>query len=142
MALDVTELVDLTEIAEPLGIKCTVGMFAGLAEHVEAARLLERLRDALVATESDPALHRMRSVVLHGEQRHIAVTHETVQAAVRFMARARAGIAGLDETGEMLAMTVAGRHAVVTVVFALWRRPMSLVIGSVDHLAAASVAGR
>jgi hypothetical protein len=140
MALPVTELLDLTEIAEPLGIKCQVGMFASLAEDVEAARTLERFRDALVATERDPLLAPMRAVVLHGEPRQFPTTHESYEDMRRFLVRARAGIGGVSDAGDIVALAVAGRHRLVHVLFTLWRRPQlpageppSLVISSVDN---------
>jgi hypothetical protein len=111
-AFPTIELIDLTELGAPLGLKCRVVMFPQVAERVDAAAMLVRLRDALLATEGDRALALMRRVVLRGGRaRTPAMVVTALEEARRFVARARAGIGGVSESGRMLALQVDGRAA-------------------------------
>lgn len=119
----VDELFDITDVAAPLGIKCPVKIYSSLSDRVEVVRLLERLRDVLVATERDRAMDVMRAVVLHGrsyQRARTTVIRETVATYARrwgFLTRARAGIGGINDEGDMLSMTVEARAGVENVLF-------------------------
>jgi hypothetical protein len=115
-AVPVVELVDVTEVAAALGIKCIVRVEPRLAERIDAAAVLRRLCSALLATTGDPAFELMRSVVLRGESPQARTEfYETWQ----FMERVRAGIGGISEGGSLLALTVDGSRTTEMVMFRL-----------------------
>jgi len=116
----VVEMVDLTDIAAPLGIKCAVKAVPGLSERVNAAAMLTQLRDALIVTANDASTALMRAVILAGERPQVRPEWHDPRP---FLARARAGIGGVCETGRMLALSVAGRQGPEMVVFFLWILP-------------------
>src|SRR5512142_1555815 len=66
-AFPVVELVDLTEIGAPLGFKCRIVMSPVLADQIDAAGALARLRDALLAPDREGSLELFRAVTLRGE---------------------------------------------------------------------------
>jgi hypothetical protein len=123
-AVPVVELIDLSEVADALGIRCRVRMAPALADRIDAVGALRRLRAALVATERDPAFHLMRRVVLYGES---PVTRPSIDidAGRRFIARVRAGIGGISEHGRLLALIVDGRRGPEMVVLMLWLSPVA-----------------
>ncbi len=136
-AVPVVELIDLSEVAEAMGIECRVGMAPALADRIDAVGALRRLREALVATERDPAFDLFRRVVLHGESPVLRLAG--LDAGRRFIARVRAGIGGISEHGRLLALMVAGRRGPEMVVFMLWLSPAhylqyraSLVLATAD----------
>lgn len=108
-AIPTVELLDLTELGAPLGMKCRIAMFPRLADQVDAAAMLEKLRDALLATEGDRAFALMRAVVLRGERARVPISATAADEARRFVTRAKAGIGGISEGGRMLALQVPGR---------------------------------
>src|SRR5688500_15727720 len=67
-AIPVEEIVDLTDEAAALGVKCRVGASHRLVGRVDARAMLVSVRDALLATEDDAALRSLRGVVLRGER--------------------------------------------------------------------------
>jgi hypothetical protein len=104
----VVELVDATEEAHGLGLKCAVLVSPDLAARIPPLRMLERLRDALLATEADPQMHLMRAALFRGEPpkrepRSVRIRWDDV---ARFYDRARVGIGGLADAGDMLALQV------------------------------------
>jgi len=117
-AVPVVEMIDLSEVAATLGIQCRVRMVPALADRIDAAAALRRLRDALIATLTDPAFDLMRRVVLHGDAP--LARPGGWEPGRRFLARVRAGIGGISEHGRMLALAVDGRHGTELVVFMLW----------------------
>ena len=122
----VIELVDVSAEATRLGLVCRALMVPTLAERVDAATVLARLRTALLATEGDPSTAFLRRVLLRGEPAGpmpLGTVLEGVEAARRFMARARAGIGGASEGGRMLALHVDGRVGSETIVCMLWPSP-------------------
>jgi hypothetical protein len=72
---------------------------------IETTEALTRLRDALLATEDDPATWQFRATVFRGElppkRRWGAVELEDMR---RFITRARAGIGGVSPGGTMVAL--------------------------------------
>ena len=106
----VVELIDATEDAAKLGLKCDVLVSPVLAEQLEPARILERLRDALMANEDDPAMQLLRGLVFRGarpirDREQLAAWWTEVR---RFLNRAVVGIGGITEAGDMLAFAVDG----------------------------------
>jgi hypothetical protein len=107
-AFPVVELIDASETAASLGLKCDVLVSPLLAQRVPPARILEKLRNALMATEHDPLLELLRGLAFRGERpirprNRLPNWWESVR---RFIARAEAGIGGVTDAGDMLAFTV------------------------------------
>jgi hypothetical protein len=143
-AVPVVELIELTEVAEAIGIQCRVRMAPALADRIDAVDALRRLRAALLATERDRAFDLMRRVVLYGESPVLRIRTEDADAGRRFVARVRAGIGGISEHGRLLALMVDGRRGPEMIVFMLWLSPvfylpyrplllMATASGSVDE---------
>lgn len=123
--IEVLELEDLSAEGAQLGFRCKVLMYPELAERVDRSALLVRIRDALRETGGDPATEQLRSVALEG-QKPWAEERSAIDLSdegARFIARARAGIGGVSESGRMLALPVAGRHGLEIVVCLLWPPP-------------------
>lgn len=120
----VVELIDLTDIAAALGIKCRTVMAPSLVARVDPTAMLTQLRDALLTTLRDPDLALMRAVVIAGEQ----LKPELEPVIDRqFLARLRAGIGGVSASGRVLALSTAGRGAPEMVVFVLWMIPLKYI---------------
>jgi hypothetical protein len=118
----VVELVDITAIGEPLGMQCRVMVHSELAERIDVAAALRKLRSVLLTTTPDPDFDLMRAVVLRGERPYS--TPPTLADGLRFLVRLRAGIGGVCPSGRIVAFSVAGPSGVVQVVFLLWITPV------------------
>jgi hypothetical protein len=137
----VVEMIDATPTAAALGLACKVSLFPPLAQRVDPARALTRLRDALRATGADPTLDVMRDVAFHARRPTAAITSDTLAETRRFVARLRAGIGGVSARGRMLALHV-DTELVVFALWQLWATPIasiasrdpSLIVTSVDGL--------
>jgi hypothetical protein len=127
IAVPVIEMIELSEVAEALGIRCRVRMAPALADRIDAVGALRRLQAALVATERDPAFDPMRRVVLHGESPVLRLDSRDIGRGRQFIARVRAGIGGISEHGRMLALMVDGRRGPEMIVFMLWLSPVTYV---------------
>ncbi|HSS00207.1 MAG TPA: hypothetical protein VLM79_24285 [Kofleriaceae bacterium] len=114
----VVELVDITAIGEPLGMRCRVMVQPELAECVDVTAVLRQLRSVLLTTTPDPDFDLMRAVVLRGECPYSAPP--TLADGLRFLVRLRAGIGGVCPSGRIVAFSVAGSAGMVQVVFMLW----------------------
>jgi len=125
-AVPVVELIDLSEIAAALGIKCRAMVLPGVAERIDVADALRKLCAVLTATIQDPAFNLMRSVVLHGERPIGKIPAPT--EAHRFLARVRAGVGGLSERGRMLGLPIEGRRGPEMIVFFVWLMPVTYVV--------------
>lgn len=116
-AFSVVEMLDLTEEAQRLGLNCPVRMTSTLAERVKPSVVLERVRDALQATARDPATQTLRDTILEGRARQPreSKTAHWWDSTRRFVTRALAGIGGISEAEDMLALHVdtAGRSMMV-----------------------------
>jgi hypothetical protein len=138
----VVEFVDLTEIGTPLGFKCRVLMFPGLADRVDAASALAKLRDVLLMTDRDRSLELFRAVALRGEPRRFRVTQDLLDEGRRFVVRARAGLSGVSDGGRMLALHIDGKQGATMVIFLIWllpdfvpvQREPSLILTSLDAI--------
>jgi hypothetical protein len=128
----VEEMLDVTADAQQLGIKCRVTTTSAFARQIDPVRVLERVRDALVATEGDTTLADLRAVVLHGEKPIIPklTTHEWIEDTRRFYKRVKAGIAGTNDVGNMLALHVEGRAGPVLVICYIWMPIFRPAVGS------------
>ena len=122
-AFPVVEFVELTELGAPLGFKCRIVVLPKLAEQIDVAGALVRLRDVLLMTERDRSLELLRAVVLRGEPRRLHITPNVLEEGRRFAARARAGLTGASEGGRMLALHVDGKQGSTMVLFLLWLTP-------------------
>jgi hypothetical protein len=125
----VEELIDLTPQAQAIGIKCQVAMTSRLAGRIDPDRTLIKIRDALLATDEDPDTRTLRAVVLRGE--HVVVpmgarAADWFGSARRFVARALAGIGGISEHGNMLAISVDGPAGSVMLIAHVWLRPFGM----------------
>jgi hypothetical protein len=128
--MSVVELLDWSREAARAGMPCKVFAFPDVAEVVDGAALLARIREALRATESDPATEVLRSFMLLGRRPldRPPFSIEGFERIRRFVARARAGIGGVSEGGRMLALHVAGPTGVVPVLCVLWQAPASPLV--------------
>jgi hypothetical protein len=108
----VVEPVEVTEEAVALGLKCKVLATDG----IPARRALQRLHDALVTTD-DVDLEPFRMVALRG--RRPVPARWSIAEARKFLARARAGIAGVGPNGWLLAYVVDGELVLASI--SLWR---------------------
>lgn len=124
-AVPVVELIELSEVADAMGLRCQVRMAPALADRIDAVGALRRLREALLATARDPAFDLMRRVVLLGESPIMRPAR--LDVSQRFMARVRAGIGGISEHGRLLALMVDGRRGPEMLVFMLWLSPVHYV---------------
>lgn len=138
-AVPVVEMIELSEVAAALAIQCRVRMSPVLADRIDAVGALRRLREALLATERDPAFDLMRRVVMHGEAPVARMTR--VDVGRRFLERVRAGIGGISEHGRMLALVVDGRRGPEMVVFMLWLAPVPYIQGYRPSLILATADG-
>jgi hypothetical protein len=124
-AIPVVDLIDLSEIAATLGLKCRAMVLPALAARVDVAAMLRQLHATLVAAARDPGARLMRSVVLHGMRPF--PSSATVDEGIEFMRRMRAGITGFSDGGWMLSLAVAGRSTRELVTCFLWMTPVRYV---------------
>ena len=129
----VIELLDVSDEASRLGLRCRVAVFPSLAERVEPASVLASLRDVLVGTAGDPSTALLGSVALGGQRpSRPRPALPDMEALRRFYRRARAGLGGTSEDGSMLAFHVAGRDGIVPVLCTLSHRDLSLMLSVID----------
>jgi hypothetical protein len=147
----VVELVDLTAVAAEVGLKGKVGMFPDLAGRIDGRVALERIRDVLLASSRDPATRLFRAVLVEGElelpegRARFSAREAILLAAMlygqalparrgqvdlasdgwRFVERARAGLAGVSDSGLMMAVPVPAREGLENVVCLLWGLPVT-----------------
>jgi hypothetical protein len=110
----VVEMLDVTEIAAQLGLRCRVTMEPDLADLASDA--LTRFAALLRTTAHDPELARMRDAALFGLPVPLLKT-AGVEGA--FSARVRAGLGGVSDSGNAVAIAVRD----VMIVFTLYLVP-------------------
>ena len=115
----VVELIDITQEAEALGLRCNFLIFPALSERIDPRRALARLRAALVGAEDDAALEKLRAVALLGERQRWE-GNTVVEEGKRFLARARAGVGGVSQSGRLLALPVESKEGLEIIVFLVW----------------------
>lgn len=107
------EMEEVTERAQAAGLRCRAFLSPELSKWKDA-KLFERLREVLAATEGDPGTERFRRVLLRGEKedalagqllKHFPGTALLKQwaAARSFATNLRAGIRGPSRDGLMIA---------------------------------------
>jgi hypothetical protein len=133
----VVEMVDLCEVADALGFKCRAMVIPDLAERIDVVAALRQLRTVLLTTTRDPAFDLMRAIVLCGERPFSSPP--TMDEALKFLARTRAGVGGVCPSGWAVALPVSSRTGAELVVFLLWltpfriNAPAGLIVTSVNH---------
>jgi hypothetical protein len=120
-AIPVVELVDLSELAQTLGLTCDVLILPEVFHRIDPSAVLLQLRTVLRATAADPAFAVMREVVLEGRTR--PRLPRAPDDTVQFAARLRGGIGGVSNNGRSLAFAVTGRQVAELLVFSLWMVP-------------------
>jgi hypothetical protein len=141
-AVPVVELVDVSEQARRVGLLCRVTMFPALAQRIEPATVLKRLRDLLVETAGDPQTLLLASVALTGNvpRQPPRRPQLNIDQLRRFFVRARAGLGGTSEDGSALAFHVAADGGIVPILCSLsWSpawRDASLTLSAIDDLTA------
>ncbi len=136
-AVEVVEMLDVTDVGRPLGVACRAVVTPTLARRVAPARLLGELVKVLDATAGDPLLELLRAVIRAGERRVADNSRELVDA-LAFVRRAQAGIGGLSAGGRWLALRVDDvmvlyRLQLTSELVAAAREPL-LVVGALDEL--------
>jgi len=138
-AIPVVETIDATDDAARLGLRCRVLVFPRLAEKIEIAALLAKVRDALLLTAEDKETQLIRELALYGRPpRRPMLWAADVAGSKRFVARVRAGMGGTTNDGHVLAIHVAGRDGIVVVMCTCWYvvagRDPTLVLTTLDEL--------
>jgi len=112
---------EMTTLDAP-DFKCPVIASSRLLAVASADDVLARVRDALIATEGDAGTEVLRALALRGEP--LPGTHPRTRAewvrwwdgSRRFAARMRAGIGGVSDRGDMLALHVGATFVLVAAV--------------------------
>jgi hypothetical protein len=158
-AVPVVEFLDVTKAGAALGMKCRVAMFPALADRVDPAALLARVREVLAASEEDLSAQLMRAVVLGCKPHRLEVRREAPPEVVlvndldeliemigqpgrlvpvgmerEFLTRARAGVGGWSRTGQFLALPVAIRQKLEMVILFLSGTARGALIGDPSAL--------
>ena len=138
--IHVDEMLDLTAAGAALGFRCNVVITRSLTDRVDGGRVLDRVRTTLDATAQDPEMARFRAVVLHGERTRLPpVTRGLWMEQMRqFLNRARAGIGGISEQGDMLALVIDGTMVLAHIGY--WPRPQRAQAAARLSLSAIGVA--
>jgi hypothetical protein len=121
--IHVDEMHDITEAAAQLGWRCRVTITRSLLDLAEASHVLDKIRVLLDATANDPAMERFRTVLLHGERVSLPKIPRGfwMEQMRRFLARAHAGIGGISEQGDCLALVIDGTMVLAHIGY--WPRP-------------------
>lgn len=102
--ISTVELLDVTQAASEVGLRCRVSMGPQLAGRADVHPTLRHFHDVLVASARDRALFLMRTVALFGEHVTAPAMPRGLTEGVAFMQRLRAGLGGVSEHGRMLAL--------------------------------------
>ncbi|MBS1120824.1 MAG: domain containing protein [Deltaproteobacteria bacterium] len=131
-AIPVDEVIDVSELAAAIGLRCKVLVFPAVAERAEPTVVLTAVRDALIATTGDPATERLRRLALRGEVSRAPDRWSHDRNGPRFIERVRAGLGGMSDDGRTLAIHVAGRAGIVPILCTPWRRDPTLMLMTID----------
>jgi hypothetical protein len=121
--ISVVELIDITEIATPLGYKIRVTAMPSIVERIDVAATLIKFRDVLLATTRDRSLDLMRDVVLRGAPARPPLRPAWFDELREFLDRASAGLGGVSDGGTLVAMSVAGKTGAQMMLFHLKLAP-------------------
>jgi protein-L-isoaspartate(D-aspartate) O-methyltransferase len=140
-AISVVEVLDVTETAANLGFRCRVLVFPRLAAKVDTELLLDKVRGALLLTTDDKETDLLRALAFTGVAPNKPTRWMTdLVTSKSFVSRARAGIGGTTRDGYVLALHMAGRDGLVTVMCTAWHmfagRPPTIVLTTIDELGA------
>ena len=121
--IHVDEMHDITEAAAKLGWRCRVTITQSLLDRANAAHVLDKIRALLAATTSDPAMERFRTVLLKGERVPLPKIPRGfwMEQMRAFLTRAHAGIGGISEQGDCLALVIDGTMVLAHIGY--WPRP-------------------
>lgn len=114
-AFEVEELIDLGERVAGAGLTCPVRISSLLDGRVEPGAALARLRDALLATDGDPGTRRLCAAALRGARPRCKPVAWQDEELRWFLARAIAGIGGVDDAHGLLALPMQGPGGTVMV---------------------------
>jgi hypothetical protein len=143
--MSVVELVDVTDEAKRLGLRCNVRVWPDLIAKVDATTAITRLRDVVLATASDPAMAGFVAMTVHGDPPHGVRRWPRDFDAIRgFFRRMRAGLGGVSVDGYLLAIPMATAAGLVTMLCSLHRDGVSLTLESelADPFAGAVIRAR
>lgn len=124
--IDVDEVIDISDTAGELGLKCKVLVYERLSKLVPPKLALIAVRDALEATKNDPATGLLRAVAV-GEKSPVRPPRMW-RGDPDFMARVTAGLSAVSLDGRILALHVNGFAGMVSVFCAAWRHNQTLVL--------------
>jgi hypothetical protein len=103
----VIELIDLSDRARQIGLRCWIMMWPSLAERIDPPAVLARLRDALVASADDPEARPIVQLAIAGQPprpaRKVSIDRDELR---RLLRKACAGLGGFSKDGRMLAFGV------------------------------------
>jgi hypothetical protein len=135
-AISVVELIDASDDAARLGLRCEVLVSSPLASRIDPIRAIEGVRDALIALEHDPQLMTLRDLALFGHSlpRPKRTERECWEDIRRFVQRARVGIGGTTDAGDMLSLHIDGVLVIAQIDVMPYRRPRArrLYLTTVD----------
>jgi hypothetical protein len=135
--ISVDALVDLTEAATTVGLRCKVLMSEALADAITPARVLIALRELLLAMLRDPKSEFLRGVVLHGDVSAGPTTRALDPRQRVFVERVRGGFTGVSPDGRSLGLHVDG----VGIICAVWRRTPTLVVCGLEDTLLRALSG-
>jgi hypothetical protein len=122
--IPVDALIDLTEAATTVGLRCRVLMSETLANAIAPARVLIALRDLLLAKLRDPSTEFLRGLGLHGDVGAARATRVRDPRQRQFVERVRSGFTGTSPDGRTLGLHVDG----LAIICAAWRNAPTLVV--------------
>jgi len=125
--MDVVELLDVSDAAAELKLRCPVRMSPKLAERAGQPGVLARLRDVLVGTVGDPAMSLLREIALRAPATRRSRRTRNFEEVRQFFQRARAGLGGVTDDGSLLSFPVAGGDGIVVVLCKVWDRSLVLI---------------
>jgi hypothetical protein len=131
-AVQVIEMIDETDAAARLGLRCKVSISSTLVALAEPAVVLASVRDALVGTAGDLGTALLREVALAGHAPPPRKRVTDFGGLHTFFRRARAGLGGVTDDGTLLALPVAGKAGMVPVLCSVWHRQAALLLTTFD----------
>lgn len=112
---------EVTPLVEGVGLKGQAFLTPHFPEAL-ARQVLEHLRELLLATRDEPAMQRMRAVLLHGEpdtMDFVSFSREWWSQTRMFVRNLRLGMRGPSQNGRVLSFELRADGGPVTMVVAL-----------------------
>ncbi|MFT3693732.1 MAG: hypothetical protein QM831_11365 [Kofleriaceae bacterium] len=135
--ISVDALVDITTAATDIGLRCKVLVSEALAARVPPARLMVGLREVLLATGRDPAMHVLCAIGFHGDASSVPTSRSIDPRQTQFLAQLRAGVGGIAASGRALGFHLDG----TAIVCSVWRRDPTLVLCMLDDAVLLTLSG-